>query len=203
MRTLYPKEATDFSLERTVMSNVLERTRDASRLGLKVISWASFLAPVLTRLLVGYAFYLTGKGKVGNLEGITEFFTSLSIPFPAANAWFVSHLEYFGGALLMIGLATRPVAALLGATMVVALLTADRADFLMAWAGEGEKGLIDLTPVAYGMFLLWLLTYGPGLLSVDAVIRRKLGVDVPTTIEKGDSVSEPVPTAVVPRSVAV
>lgn len=159
------------------MECALERTRSVSRVSLKVIAAVAFIAPLLTRLLVGYAFYITGKGKVGNLEGITEFFTGLGIPFPAANAWFVSHLEYFGGMLLMVGLATRPVAALLGSTMIVALLTADRADFLMAWTGEGEKGLIDLTPVAYGMFMTWLLLYGPGLISVDALLRRFLKID--------------------------
>lgn len=159
------------------MECALEKTRAASRVSLKVLAVASFIAPLLTRLLVGYAFYLTGKGKVGNPEGITQFFSGLGIPFPAANAWFVSHLEYFGGMLLMIGLATRPIAALLGATMAVALLTADRADFLNAWAGEGEKGLVDLTPVAYGTFLAWLLFYGPGLLSIDALLRRMLKID--------------------------
>jgi putative oxidoreductase len=159
------------------MECALERTRAASRVSLKVIATVSFIAPLLTRLLVGYAFYITGKGKVGNLEGITEFFTSLGIPFPAANAWFVSHLEYFGGMLLMIGLATRPVAALLGSTMIVALLTADRADFLMAWSGEGEKGLLDIVPVAYGAFLSWLLLYGPGMVSLDALLRHYLKID--------------------------
>jgi putative oxidoreductase len=159
------------------MEGALEKARLASRVSLKVIATVSFIAPLLTRLLVGYAFYITGKGKIGNLEGITEFFSGLGIPFPAANAWFVSHLEYFGGILLMIGLVTRPVAALLGSTMIVALLTADRADFLMAWAGEGDKGLIDLTPVAYGSFMAWVLLYGPGLVSVDALLRRFLKID--------------------------
>lgn len=159
------------------MDCALEKTRFASRISLKALAAVAFIAPLLTRLLVGYAFYLTGEGKVGNPEGITDFFTGLGIPFPAANAWFVSHLEYIGGMLLMIGLATRPIAALLGATMIVALLTADRADFLMAWAGNGDKGLIDLTPVAYGTLLAWLLFYGPGLISFDAILRRRLKVD--------------------------
>lgn len=159
------------------MECALKKTRAASRVSLKVLTAVAFIAPLLTRLLVGYAFYLTGKGKVGNPDGITEFFSGLGIPFPAANAWFVSHLEYIGGMLLIVGLATRPIAALLGATMIVALLTADRADFLMAWSGEGEKGLIDLTPVAYGAFLSWLLLYGPGVISADALLRRILKID--------------------------
>lgn len=159
------------------MECALEKSRTVSRVSLKVLSTIGFVAPLLTRLLVGYAFYVAGKGKVGNPENVTEFFTNLGIPFPAANAWFVSHLEYFGGMLLIAGLATRPIAALLGSTMIVALLTADRADFLMAWSGEGDKGLVDLTPVAYGAFLAWLLFYGPGLLSIDALLRKVLKID--------------------------
>lgn len=182
------------------MQCALEKTRSASRMSLKVLTAVAFIAPLLTRLLVGYAFYLTGKGKVGNLEGITEFFTNLGIPFPAANAWFVSHLEYIGGMLLMIGLATRPIAALLGSTMIVALLTADRADFLMAWAGEGEKGLIDLTPIAYGTFLAWLLLYGPGLISIDAVLRRLLKIN-PDNLEP--AVSENVSNVAAPSDGSV
>jgi len=177
------------------MDCVLEKTRAASRISLKILAAVAFVAPLLTRLLVGYAFYLTGKGKVGNPEGITEFFTGLGIPFPAANAWFVSHLEYIGGMLLIIGLATRPVAALLGSTMIVAILTADRTDFLMAWSGEGDKGLVDLTPVAYGTFLAWLLFYGPGTISADALLRRFLKIDVvkkdATSTEARSNILEP------------
>ena len=47
----------------------------------------------------------------------------------AANAAFVSRLEFYGGMLLIAGLLTRLVASGLGATMVVALMTADKPAF--------------------------------------------------------------------------
>jgi putative oxidoreductase len=146
--------------------------RRAAALGLKLAGALSFLPPLLTRLVIGYAFYQTGQGKLANPEKIVEFFTDLGIPFPAANAAFVSRLEFYGGMLLIVGLFTRLVACLLGSTMVVALMTADRAAFLGALAGTGEAGLTDVVPVVYGLFLLWLIVFGPGVASLDALLRR-------------------------------
>jgi putative oxidoreductase len=139
----------------------------AVALGLKVAAALAFLPPLLTRLVMGQAFFLTGRGKIQNIDRIVEFFTSLGIPFPAANAVFISRLEYFGGMLLIAGLATRLVAFLLSSTMVVAMMTADKADFVGALTGAGEKGLTDVVPFVFLMFLLWLVIHGPGLLSLD------------------------------------
>ena len=143
-------------------------------LGLRVAAVLAFLPPLLTRLVIGQAFFFTGRGKLANPEGIVSFFTSLGIPFPAANAAFVSRLEYYGGMLLIAGLLTRVVAFLLGSTMVVALMTADKADFLAALYNTGDKGLTDVVPFVYLLFLVWLVIAGPGALSVDALIKRWL-----------------------------
>lgn len=148
--------------------------RRAAALGLKVAHALAFLPPLLTRLVIGYAFYQTGSGKLANPDRIVEFFTSLGIPFPAANAAFVSRLEFYGGMLLIVGLLTRLVACGLGATMVVALMTADKPAFLEALAGAGETGLTDVVPVVYGLFLLWLIVFGPGAASLDALLRKWL-----------------------------
>jgi putative oxidoreductase len=146
--------------------------RHTAALALRWLGFVSFLPPLLTRLVIGYAFYQTGAGKIANIAGVTEFFTGLGIPFPAANAAFVARVEYYGGLLLIVGLFTRLAASLLGSTMIVALLTADKADFLVALAGASDKGLTDVVPVVYGLFLLWLLVFGPGLASLDALLRK-------------------------------
>ena len=144
-------------------------------LGLKAAAWFAFLAPLLTRLVIGQAFFLTGRGKLEHLENTVNYFRELQVPMPELNAAFVSRLEYYGGALLIAGLFTRLVAAGLGSTMIVALLTADKGNFLKALFGEGDAGLTDIVPVVYGMFLAWLLLYGPGLLSLDTLIARWIG----------------------------
>jgi putative oxidoreductase len=143
-------------------------------LGLRVAAVLAFLPPLLTRLVIGQAFFFTGRGKLANPDGIVSFFTSLGIPFPAANAAFVSRLEYYGGMLLIAGLLTRVVAFLLGSTMVVALMTADKADLLAALANSGDKGLTDVVPFVFLLFLIWLVIAGPGALSLDALIKRWL-----------------------------
>lgn len=132
----------------------------------------AFLPPLLTRLVIGQAFYQTGTGKLSNPEGVAAFFGNLGIPFPELNAAFVSRVEYWGGLLLIVGLATRVAALLLSSTMVVALMTADRASFLEALHGSGDAGLTDVVPVVFLLFLVWLVIQGPGVVSVDAAIRR-------------------------------
>src|SRR5262245_36999052 len=130
----------------------------------RVLAALAFLAPLLTRLTIGWAFHLTGQGKITNFDRTVEFFTSLNIPMPELNAAFVSRLECWGGLLLMVGLGTRLVAFLLSSTMVVALLTADRMNFLNALKGTGDAGLTDVTAYVFLLFLVWLVLYGPGLL---------------------------------------
>ncbi len=146
--------------------------RRAAALGLRVTSALSFLAPLFTRLVIGYAFYQAGGGKLANMERTVGFFADLGIPFPAANAAFISRLEFYGGMLLIVGLGTRIVASLLGSTMVVALMTADKESFVNALKGAGDAGLTDVVPVVYGLFLLWLILFGPGLASLDALVRK-------------------------------
>jgi len=154
--------------------SALFQLRRASRLGLAVTAALAFLPPLLTRLLMGQAFLLTGRGKIENFANTVSFFTELGIPMPELNAAFVSRLEYFGGMLLIAGLGTRIVAALLSSTMLVALLTADKASFLDAFFMRGDSGLTDVVPVVYGLFLLWLIVYGPGKLSLDTLLARFL-----------------------------
>src|ERR1700729_328757 len=45
------------------------------------------------RLYWGWQFVQTGWGKLHSLAKVTDFFTSLNIPFPALNAHFVAGLS--------------------------------------------------------------------------------------------------------------
>jgi putative oxidoreductase len=148
----------------------------AARLGLAFAGRLDFLPGLLTRLVIGYAFFQTGGGKLANFENTVAFFTDLGIPMPELNAAFVARLEYWGGVALIVGLLTRLAAAGLLSTMVVALMTADKATFLTALLGSGDVGLTDVTPVVYALFLLWLALKGPGLLSLDTLLAKALGL---------------------------
>src|SRR5262245_53759367 len=49
--------------------------RRAAALALRLAGALAFLPPLLTRLVIGYAFYQTGQGKLANPDRIVEFFT--------------------------------------------------------------------------------------------------------------------------------
>ena len=119
---------------------------------------------------MGQAFYLTGHGKLDNFSSTVSFFTDLGIPFPALNAGFVSAIEYVGGMCLILGLGTRIFSLLLSGSMVVALLTADKQTFIDKFPSD----ITDVTPFVYLLFLIWLVLYGPGPISLDRLLSKWL-----------------------------
>jgi len=130
------------------------------------------IAPLATRIVIGLAFFQAGLGKWRHMPNIVQFFDSLGIPFPAFNAYLVASMELVGGLALILGLFTRFFASGLSITMVVALLTADTADFMASWGSAGEMSPTDVTAFTFLLFLLWLVAYGAGKLSLDALLRR-------------------------------
>jgi putative oxidoreductase len=163
--------------------SVMGRTRERA---LALAGLLTFLPPLLTRLLMGQAFYLTGRGKLANFDNTVQFFTSLGIPMPDLNAAFVSRLEYYGGIALILGLFTRFVAAGLASTMVVALATADKQTLFDALRLSGDHGPTDVVPLVYLLFLAWLVIVGPGGLSLDTILARRFSA-LPTTPEPADA----------------
>jgi putative oxidoreductase len=156
----------------TTTMPILDSLQRVRSLALRVAAALAFLPPLLTRLVIGQAYHQTGSGKIAHFENVVAFFSSLSIPFPAANAFLVSRLEFWGGLLLVAGLATRFVAGSLAFSMVVALSTADRQGFLDALRGVGDTGLTDVVSFVFLLFLLWLVVVGPGTLSLDTLLVR-------------------------------
>ncbi len=150
--------------------------RKGATLGLKVAAALAFLAPLVTRIVVGWAFYLTGSGKWAHFDNTVTFFTELGIPYPEANAAFVATLELVGGIALVLGLFTRIFAAGLASTMVVALLTADKQRFLESWSTASEISPTDISAFVFLLFFAWLALYGPGPLSLDRLLAKWLKV---------------------------
>lgn len=128
------------------------------------------------RLYWGWQFAQTGWGKLHNLPKITEFFASLHIPAPAIAAPFVSGLEFFGGILLIVGLASRFISLLLAGNMFVAYLTADPVALRSIFSDPGK--FYNADPYTFLFAGLLILIFGPGLFAVDHLItlrvRRKL-----------------------------
>lgn len=128
----------------------------------------SAVALLAARLVLGVIFFDSGKGKLEHLDGVIEYFTSLGIPAPQLQAPFVASLELVGGVMLLVGLGARLFSVPLSFTMLVAIATAKWADV------EGLHGLLALEELHYLVLFVVVVAFGPGPLSVDAVLRRRL-----------------------------
>ena len=141
--------------------------------GLLVRVANSLQAPFLlaVRLYWGWQFAETGWGKLGDINKVINFFTSLGIPAPALNAWFVSGLELLGGILLIVGLGSRLIALPLVIDMLVAYITADR-EALGQIFSDPDK-FYAAAPYTFLVASLMVLIFGPGKFSLDAILARK------------------------------
>lgn len=152
-------------------------------LTIRISDKLSFIAPLATRIVIGLAFFQAGTGKFRNFENVIGFFDGLGIPFPAFNAGLVATMETVGGLMLIVGLFTRFFAGGLSITMVVALMTADKASFVASWSSAAENGPTDIVAFVFLLFLLWLVSHGAGTLSLDALMRKLLKFETSDTRE--------------------
>jgi len=136
---------------------------------LRIADKLAWLGPLAVRVVIGLAFVMTGWGKLHHLDDITEFFTTLHIPMPHANAVFVSCVELVGGLLLIVGLGTRIAALFLIGVMTVATLTAVLPD--------PEKQVLSSIEISYLLSFVWLMLSGGGAASIDHLIARRAHVD--------------------------
>jgi putative oxidoreductase len=122
------------------------------------------------RLYWGWQFAQTGWGKLHHLAKITGFFASLGIPFPGFNAHFIAGLEFFGGLLLILGLASRLTGLLLACNMLVAYWTADHEALISIFSDPGKFYVAD--PYTFLFASLMVLIFGAGIFSADAIIAK-------------------------------
>jgi putative oxidoreductase len=128
---------------------------------------SQWLPALLVRLFVGYFFFETGWAKIGILDVMAERFTGWGIPFPAFSAALSGYTELVGGALLVVGLATRLAAIPLFVNMVVAILVVN----IKRVSGLDE--FVELSEPLYALVFLWLLFAGPGRVSLDHLLWRR------------------------------
>jgi len=136
---------------------------------------ASYLqSPLLLaiRLYWGWHFFLTGKGKLMNLDRTAEFFQSLHIPMPKLNACLAGGTECFGGLLLLVGLGSRLVSVPLIFTMIIAYVTAEQ-EAVKNIFKDPDK-FVTATPFLFMYAAVIILAFGPGKFSIDWLIGKKL-----------------------------
>ncbi|MGH8848786.1 MAG: DoxX family protein [Polaromonas sp.] len=119
------------------------------------------------RLAVATVFWNSAMTKLASWETALALFTDeYRVPVlpPELAAYMAVSIELTTPVLLVLGLATRPAAAvLLGMTAVIEVFV-----YPLAWP----------THIQWAAMLLVLLARGPGKISIDWLIRRRvLGAD--------------------------
>ena len=128
---------------------------------------------LIIRLYWGWQFFLTGKGKLMNLDRTAGFFAQLHIPAPKVNAVLAGSTECFGGLLLLLGLGGRIVPIPLIFTMIIAYVTADPDKIKNVFSNP--DAFVSAAPFLFMLASIIVLIFGPGAFSVDAIIRKVRG----------------------------
>jgi len=134
---------------------------------LAVLGKLTWLPPTLARLTLGLVFFNSGRGKLGNLPQVIEYFQSLGIPAAHLQAPLAAGAELVCGALLLLGLFSRLASVPLIVTMIVAILTAKKDDL------DGIGSLFTFIEYTYIVLLVWIGVSGPGPLSLDRLLVRE------------------------------
>jgi len=132
-----------------------------------------WVARLTVRLAVGLEFFGSGLGKLGKLSGFIQYFRSLGIPAPEIQAPFVATTELVCGALIVVGLLTRPAAVMLCAVMLVATVMAAAPEKHITASWHGLLEFLYLPEVLLFLLLAWLVVAGPGRTSLDARLGRR------------------------------
>lgn len=124
---------------------------------------------LFVRLYWGWQLVQSGWGKLHSLSNVTDFFTSLNLPFPAQTAVAISSLELFGGIFLALGLFSRITALVLTANMFMAYVTADR-EALFSIFSDPDK-FSAAAPFTFLVASVIVLLFGPGKIAMDSLLR--------------------------------
>ncbi len=151
---------------------VIELGKKAYGLLVKVGDVLQHLLLFVFRVHWGLQFFHTGMGKLQNHEKTAQFFTGLGIPLPDLNAWIAGSVECFGGLLLAIGFATRPVGVLLAFTMCVAYLTVEKHLEAVKNIFKDADPFTEATPFLFLTTALFVICFGPGKVSVDYLLGK-------------------------------
>ena len=164
-RERFPNKGTDM-----LTQSVLKRPTRAYELLARSASSLQSLFLLAVRLYWGWQFAQTGWGKLHHLPKVTNFFTSLGIPFPAFAAFWVSWLEFAGGILLAVGLGSRFWGLLLAVDMFVAYVASDRPALLAILSDPGKFYADDAYTFLFASLLI--LIFGPGRFALDHWLLR-------------------------------
>jgi putative oxidoreductase len=155
------------------MKNLIRLVRALYASFVKIVSSAQSPFLLVVRLYWGWQISQNGWAKLHNLPHVTEFFASLGLPAPGPTAIFVSSTELVVGILLALGLLSRVAALALTVDMTMAYVTGDRAALLSFFSDPGK--FYNADPYTFLFAALLILIFGPGKISLDALLERFAG----------------------------
>lgn len=135
--------------------------------------WLQPVLLFLMRLWWGWSFFVAGKGHLSDIDSTAAQFAKWGVPLPKLNVILAGSTECVGGLLLLVGLCSRLISVPLMFTMLVAYLTADREAFF-AFFSDTDK-FVSATPFQFLLTCLIVFAFGPGVISLDALIFKKAG----------------------------
>ncbi len=135
-------------------------------------------AILLVRVAIGLFFAISGANKLfvaGGTKPVYDTLVQAKVPFPQVTAYFVSGVEFVGGALVTVGFLSSVASTALLIDMVVATLTSAVSTLPkvlspLSWLDD----FLYLPEVLYVLFFIWLICSGPGKFSVDYWLAGKL-----------------------------
>jgi putative oxidoreductase len=125
------------------------------------------------RLYWGWQLVQSGWGKLHNLDRVTDYFTSLSLPMPARMAVIISCVELFGGIFLALGLLSRLTALVLTVNLIAAYVIGDR-EALLSIFSDPDK-FYAAAPYTFLIASLIVLVFGAGKISLDNLLDKVVG----------------------------
>ena len=126
--------------------------------------------PFVLRLALGIIFLIHGWPKLNpnspmkGVDGFAGFLKQMGVPLPMLSAWVVALLETVGAVLLILGIGTRLVAALLVINMLVAIFAAKIKFMKVGFVAQQATGWeFDFALLAGALSLAFT---GPGALAI-------------------------------------
>ncbi|MFN3360097.1 MAG: DoxX family protein [Pseudanabaenaceae cyanobacterium] len=144
------------------------------------------LAWTVFRVVCGFTMIHNGLDKFADIPGFAEAYVeAIGLPFPIFFAYVAAATETIGAPLVMLGLATRPAALGLTATMFVAM-------YHHILVAGFSIPYLELSMV-YAACFLFLTVMGAGQFSLDSLIARLIAKEEVESLQSSFPVEVPAP----------